>query len=175
MDTTFFLTTEAAQNSTPKSDNSFARDGKSQNFDLFFKSFLQQGLMTQEGTTIMTSPIKENNKLNLELDNAISSLESLLSGEISTADIYKLEDFADMPIGQIITSLQGDNIALPDATKIALLDRLLGTPTQHVEIDTLSNQDASPFANTEATLNGDDLFERILQNLNSRSGDKYFS
>lgn len=188
MDTNFFLTisTQTLQPaSIGNTGKEFVPGQKSEKFSALFDSFLQQGLISKEGKIMVDQISKDNQELNEQLNQSVSTLESLLSEDLNTADLYNIEDFSETPLGQIIASINSDGVALNDTTKLAIVDRLIGTPVKikisneteaTTTIEGIKSPDItsnkSPFANTEATLNADDLFERILQNLNQDQGIK---
>ena len=169
MDLSTFLTINTPSGSAPKSGAGHTGLSNSENdaFTAFFENFLDN-YQLPEGVTL-----PDRITTNAQLEQAITTLESLLIEQKPSGDIIHLENFAIADTHQItINSHNIDELALSDQTKLALLSTLLGTPIEAGKSfkDTSITQvqteaPSSPFANTEATLNGDELFEKILDNL----------
>ncbi len=169
MDLTSFTTIETAKSSPGNSKATTKTDAlKLADFNMFFQTFLQDGTiqLTQKSLT----PDQPTTLSNEQLAQSISSLEQFLSGSID-AEIYNIEDYAQVINGEIVVSIDEQKVILSDAAKLALLNLLIGTPVPNPNPDIApAEQLSSPFANTEATLNADALFDKILKNLKQDQG-----
>ncbi len=173
MDLSLFLTTQASQ--TEKGAVITGRSSEEEkDFDLFFKTLLQGGLIEEKGTILSDPSIYDPanyQDLNTQLSNSIASLEALFSSASDSADILELQEFMDATDGRFIFAADNGQLHLSDAAKQSLLDKLMGTPLSALTAENISSKtSASPFADTEATLDGQTLFEKILQNLNQKEG-----
>jgi hypothetical protein len=176
MDLSLFLTQQSANN-LPQTSALRGADGQLTDLGILFQNLLL-GQLRDESAEVSSTKNAKGDQLtksilySAELDQQIShianSIQIALSKDFAAskqdASVLNLQDFL-RTLSNTITidqnTARADAILLSDKTKVALLGLLVGTPQKPAQAST-----ASPFTNTEASLDQNMLFEKILQNLN---------